>query len=140
MFFEKTMTLFFNLETLEQQSKNDPNTFLSMLWYHQTKRLPKKHSKYKPSKVNLHGTSYLLNFEELLADKEVDILYKLQYIKLAARRDYSLYKLYNTRSLQSSFFPDVKYDRFGTHHNALDDARTQAWHLIEICEKHGVKL
>jgi len=37
-------------------------------------------------------------------------------------------------------FPDVKVSRFGTHHNAVDDARTQAWHLIEICEKYGIKL
>lgn len=39
-----------------------------------------------------------------------------------------------------AMFPDVKASRFGTHHNAIDDARTQAWHLIEICEKHGIKL
>lgn len=39
-----------------------------------------------------------------------------------------------------AMFPDVKVSRFGTHHNAVDDARTQAWHLIEICEKYGIKL
>lgn len=31
-----------------------------------------------------------------------------------------------------SMFPDVEMDRSGTHHNALDDARSQALHLIEI--------
>lgn len=31
-----------------------------------------------------------------------------------------------------SMFPDVPFERAGTHHNALDDARTQAVHLIEI--------
>lgn len=29
-------------------------------------------------------------------------------------------------------YPDVPLDRSGTHHNALDDARTQAEHLIAI--------
>lgn len=52
------------------------------------------------------------------------------------------WKFWNDRCYRTmkALFPDVKCDRFGTHHNALDDARTQAWHLIEICEKHGVQL
>jgi exodeoxyribonuclease VIII len=29
-------------------------------------------------------------------------------------------------------YPDVKMERNGTHHNALDDARSQALHLIRI--------
>jgi len=29
-------------------------------------------------------------------------------------------------------YPEVKLERSGTHHNALDDARTQALHLIAI--------
>ena len=31
-----------------------------------------------------------------------------------------------------SMYPDVPMERDGTHHNALDDARSQALHLIEI--------
>ncbi len=52
------------------------------------------------------------------------------------------WKFWNDRCYRTmkALFPDVKSARFGTHHNALDDARTQAWHLIEICEKHGIKL
>ena len=103
--------MFFNLEVLEQQSGNDPNKFMAMLEYHYTKRLPSKYAKYKPSKRSLHGTSFILNFDKLLEDRTTDILYKLQYIKLLARRDYSLYKLYKVRSLQLSFFPDVKLDQ-----------------------------
>jgi exodeoxyribonuclease VIII len=34
-------------------------------------------------------------------------------------------------------YPDVKMERSGTHHNALDDARSQAEHLIAISAKHG---
>lgn len=52
------------------------------------------------------------------------------------------WKFWNDRCYRTmkSLFNDVPVSRFGTHHNALDDARTQAWHLVEICEKHGVKL
>ena len=34
----------------------------------------------------------------------------------------------------------IKMQRSGTHHNALDDARDQARHLLDICEDRGVLL
>lgn len=34
-------------------------------------------------------------------------------------------------------FPNVPMERSGTHHNALDDAISQAKHLIEISKAHG---
>jgi hypothetical protein len=37
-----------------------------------------------------------------------------------------------------SCFPDVRLKRSGTHHNALDDAISQAQHLVEINNKHNV--
>ena len=111
------MALFFNLQTLETQSLNDANKFMAMLEYHYSKRLPSKYSKYLPSKVPLNGTSYLLNPLALFSDKSTDILYKLQYIKLAGRRDYSLYKLYKYKALQLSYYPDIIYDTI--KHNPL---------------------
>jgi exodeoxyribonuclease VIII len=36
-----------------------------------------------------------------------------------------------------SMFPNVPMERSGTHHNALDDAISQAKHLIEISKAHG---
>ena len=87
--------LFFDLEKLEKQSCNSSIQFMSMLEYHHTKRLPKSFfTKLRPSKVPLHGNSFLLNPQPLFNDRATDILYKLQYVKLAARRDYNLYKQY----------------------------------------------
>lgn len=37
-----------------------------------------------------------------------------------------------------SYRPDIKMARTGTHHNALDDARSQAEHLIRIHKAMGV--
>ena len=37
-------------------------------------------------------------------------------------------------------FRDVKLRREGVHHNALDDARAQALHMVEICKTRGWKL
>ena len=103
------MALFFNLDTLEEQSCNDSVKFIGMLWYHYSKRLPTRYSKVKPSKVSLTGNSFLLFPEPLFIDN-TDILYKVQYIKLAARRDWNLYKQYKYKSLQTSYFPDLNYD------------------------------
>lgn len=35
---------------------------------------------------------------------------------------------------------DVAMSRSGTHHNAVDDAVSQALHLVEICYKRGISL
>lgn len=103
--------LFFNLDILEEQSSCDSNKFLTLLKFHYDKKtIPNKWDKYKPSKIPLHGHSYLLNPVDFFNDKSTDILYKVQYVKLAARRDYSLYKLYKYKALQTSFFPDLNYD------------------------------
>ena len=117
MFSGVIMALFFNLQTLETQSQNDANKFMAMLEYHYSRRLPSKYSKYLPSKVPLNGGSYILNPLALFNDKSTDILYKLQYIKLAGRRDYSLYKLYKYKALQLSYYPDIIYDTI--KHNPL---------------------
>lgn len=105
------MALFFNLDTLESQAGTDSRKLLALLEYHYTKNPPKSiYTKYKPSKVSLHGYSFLLNPEPLFRDSSTDILYKVQYIKLAARRDYSFFTMYGSKTLQTSSFPDLRYD------------------------------
>lgn len=104
------MAVFFNLDLLEAQSGTDVNKFMALLEYHYSKRLPTRYSKYKPSTTSLAGHSFLLNPGELFRDEYTDVLYKVQYVKLAARRDWILYKQYKYRALQTSFFPDINYD------------------------------
>ena len=111
------MTLFFNLNTLEEQTCRDPNRFMALLWYHYSKALPRSNSLYKPSKVSLKGDSFLLNPQSLFDDRTTDVLYKIQYVRLAARRDYNLYKQYGYKALNTSYFPDLLYDNI--KHNPL---------------------
>ena len=44
------------------------------------------------------------------------------------------WKFWNDRCYRTmkSLYPNVKMDRVGTHHNAVNDAESQALHLIEI--------
>lgn len=47
------------------------------------------------------------------------------------------WKFFNNRCYRTlkNMYPSVKMDRQGTAHNALDDAKSQALHLIKILEK-----
>ena len=50
------------------------------------------------------------------------------------------WKFWNDRCYRTmkSLFRDVKLERKATYHNALDDAKTQALHLIEIAQTHAI--
>ena len=52
------------------------------------------------------------------------------------------WKFWNGRCYRTmkNMHPDVELKRTGTHHNAVDDAESQALHLIDICKQKGIKL
>ena len=52
------------------------------------------------------------------------------------------WKFWNDRCYRTvkAVYPQVKMTRSGTHHNAVDDAHSQADHLIQICNAIGVML
>ena len=62
---------------------------------------------YKGFKYKLAGNSYLINPGQLLFDRNVDILFKAQYIQLAGRRSYQQYKDLGYKHLDLSYFPDL---------------------------------
>lgn len=98
------MTLFFSLKKLENQAAANDSIFLQILKDHYTTSVLNKSvfSKYK--KIN--GTSYLLNPQPLFT-QTIDIAYIVQYIKLASLRDYTVFKLFNIITLDTSFFPEI---------------------------------
>lgn len=82
-----------------------------MLYFHWDKTIPlRKSNMLLRSRVPLVGYSFLLNPADFFKDKNTDIIYRVQYIKLAGMRDYSLYKQYKYTGLQTSFFPDLAVD------------------------------
>ena len=103
------MTLFFNIEKVNKTAKGSPT---------QTVRILKDMHECNPfTKYNklLNGNCFLLKPELLLNDKITDILYIYQYILLAARRDYSLFKLFGEKSLPLSYFPDINLSSIRTN-------------------------
>ena len=104
------MTTFFDLGNLEAESCNNYTKFVNLLHDHSRGKLPKL-----TTKRTLHGKSFLLNPKSLFTRNNIDILYKIQYIKLAARRDYAMYKLYKFARLDLTFFPDIDIDALKTN-------------------------
>ncbi len=103
--------ILFNIANLDILSKGNPVAFLEIL---------KKFSQGKildhNTKRKLIGNSYLINPEPLFdRHNNIDILYKEQYVRLAAKRDYSLYKMYSAAYLDLSFFPDANLKAFSTN-------------------------
>ena len=101
------MTLFFDINKLDKEASGSIIKFIAILKDHYTKSI-KKYSyinKYK----SIHGNSYLLNPAPLFTAK-IDKAYIIQYVKLAARRDYTLFKLFNIISLDLSYFPEINLE------------------------------
>lgn len=110
------MILFFNLGILEAETLGNPKQMVEKLrLFYTKKQIPKNsYSKVKPIR-NLIGNSYLINPDGFFADNITDIIYKSQYIQLAGRRDYSLYKLFNVKYLDLSYFKDIDLDNIKTN-------------------------
>jgi len=110
------MILFFNLSVLEAETLGNPKQMVEKLrLFYTKKQIPKNsYSKVKPIR-NLIGNSYLINPDGFFADNITDIIYKSQYIQLAGRRDYSLYKLFNVKYLDLSYFRDIDLDNIKTN-------------------------
>jgi hypothetical protein len=104
------MTLFFDLKKLESKANSNYTNFVEILRLHYLKKtIPRSYKdKVKPV-IGLHGQSFLLNPKPLFYAK-VDLVYKVQYIKLAARRNYIDYKLYGNKYLDVLHFPDLNVD------------------------------
>jgi len=103
------MTLFFNIEVLEKETDGDSEYLIFALerWYKKHTIPINARQKYKPLKKSLSGSSFLLNPDKFFKDRNTDVMFRVQYLKLAARRDYTLYKLYGLKSLDLSFFPNI---------------------------------
>jgi hypothetical protein len=109
--------MFFNVDNLDKEAKSDSKRFMQILHDHFLGRsIPK--SKWSPRvKSQITGLSYMLNPAPIFNLKSVDINYLVQYVKLTALRDYSLYKLYGYAGLDLTFFPDIIYSNI--KHNPL---------------------
>jgi hypothetical protein len=103
--------LFFNLSLLENNTQCDPVLLVEKLKLHFIRKtIPKnQYSRIKPI-PNLNGNSFLINATSFFDDKVTDTVYKAQYIRLAGRRDYAIYKHYGHKYLDLSYYSDINLD------------------------------
>lgn len=108
-------TLFFNLQVLEEDTLCDPIYMTTALYkfYKGVKFAKNTFETYKPLKRLTTGSSFLLNPESFFLDKNIDPIYRAQYIRLAGRRDYTLYKSYGIKSLDLTMYPDLNLQNLG---------------------------
>lgn len=100
------MTLFFDIQKLEKQAKGSDLKFLEILENHYQISSLKKASFKKFKSIN--GTSYLLNPQALFTlSRSIDISYVVQYVRLAAKRLYNDYTMFNDIGLNITFYPDI---------------------------------
>jgi len=86
----------FDLQKAKILSKHNPIKMLNILYKH-----------YKRNDIKLNGLSFLKNAKDFFLDKNVDILYRAQYIDLAGRRSYQQYKDLNYTYLDLTYYPDI---------------------------------
>jgi len=90
-------------------------------------------SKFEDRKVWGNGATFdnvILSNAYAAARKKDGSLYKRPWSYKGDRCYRTLYNL----------CPEIELDRTGEHHNAKDDAITQARHLIKVAKKLGVRL
>jgi len=86
----------FDLQKAKTLSKYDPVKLLNMLYKH-----------YKRNDPKLNGLGFLKNAQDFFLDKNVDILYRAQYVDLAGRRSYQQYKDLKYTHLDLTYYPDL---------------------------------
>jgi len=103
------MTLFFNINVLVRDTLGDPEYIVEALHkFYCGISIPKnKHEKYKPLQRLRAGSSFLLKPEPFFKHTGIDSVYRAQYIRLAALRNYGLYKTYQIKSVDLTLYPDI---------------------------------
>lgn len=125
------MTIFFNLENMEKEAGGDHVKLLRIFDAFLHKKLPGRYNSVPRTKLKLTGDSFLLNPEPLLEYiGKTDIAYIIQYLKLAAKRDYTLYKLYGVTGLLISYYPDIDLNKI-RHNPLLEITETEIKFLFE---------
>jgi hypothetical protein len=131
------MALFFDLQTLETKTRSDSVKLVEVLRLHYLGKTAPKNARDLVKPLNkLVGTSFLLNAKALFEDKTTDIAYKAQYIKLAGRRDYLLYKLYGYKHLDLSYFLDINV-KIIQHNPLLTITENKIYFKYEEIIKNG---
>jgi len=98
--------IFFDFNKLSKEAKGDITyTYKAFELFCKKKRFAKNINDRNPP-INIPGSSFILNPQPLL-DSKHDVLWKLQYIQLASLRNYTDYKLFNSRVLDLGLYPEV---------------------------------
>lgn len=121
----QNMTLFFNLKNLETVSNGETLKLIQTLEsYYSKKVIPTNRWQPRFNHALLKGSSFIINPDGLFKDRITDPSYVAQYIRLAGKRSYTLYKFYGAKYLDLSFYPDLDIQTI-KHNPLLNIANNQ---------------
>ena len=103
--------LFFNLAVLQEVAGTNSSVLVSNLEKFYLYRNNKLNGYYLPKYSLSGGSSFLINPAGLFDDRSIIDTYKAQYIILAGKRDFNLYKEYKVTTLDLSYFPDLQLEK-----------------------------
>lgn len=132
------MTVFFDLGVIEKEAGNNLKKFMKLFQVSCTNELPSRHkdSLYK-KRLCLTGASFIINPIPLLNIRNIDIAYVVQYIKLAAKRDYTMYKYFSVKYLLLSYFPDINIEKIRSN-PLLKITKDKIFFLYEELQKEKI--
>ena len=103
--------LFYNLANLQKAAGTNSSVLVKELERYYLYRNKKLNGYYLPKYSLVGGASFLVNPSELFNDRSIIDTYKAQYIILAGKRDFNLYKEYKVTTLDLSYFPDLQLEK-----------------------------
>lgn len=103
--------LFYNLAKLQEAAGTNSSVLVKELERYYLHRNNKLNGYYLPKHSLTGGSSFLINPTELFNDRSALEVYKAQYIILAGKRDFNLYKEYKVTTLDLSYFPDLQLEK-----------------------------
>lgn len=102
------MSLFFNLKVFEDLACKEPTRAVRLLRKVYEGSLATNDKDHKYIRLLKSGNSYISNPRDLFNNiNRYDVIHLIQYICLAGRRDYFLFKQYGSARLQLEYYPDI---------------------------------
>lgn len=103
--------LFYNLAKLQQYADGNSLVLVKELERYYLHKNNKLKGYYLPKYSLVGGSSFLINPASLFNDRSTLDVFKAQYIILAGKRDYNIYKEYTVNTLDLSYFPDLQLEK-----------------------------
>ena len=110
--------LFFDIQKLEKLADGNDLKFVFLLykWWKYKDLVFRKGDKFRLTEPLAGNTGWLIHPEKLFTQAD-DVIFMVQYIRLAAKRDLLMFNHYGVTTLPTSYYTDLNIEQL--KHNPL---------------------